>query len=418
MSIGKKIGIGVLALGLFAATFVGGTYFGYRTGIERPKTLIIRGVTDVDPAGNASRIDFSPFWEAWDAIDTYHLNAADANAKERVYGAMRGLVGALDDPYSEFFDPKDSKKFEEDVQGNFGGIGAEIGKRDGTIVVIAPLAGMPAERAGLLPGDAILLVNASSTDGLSVDETVRMIRGPQGSEVVLTVLRKGWEVPRDFSIVRDTIIAPTLDAELREGDIAYIKLHSFNANASELFRQALLNTLLKGAQGMVLDLRNNPGGYLEVAVDIAGWFLPRGTLVVKEESRQGVLDELRAYGTGALKNFPVLILVNEGSASASEILAGSLRDNRQVRLFGQTTFGKGTVQQIVDLRDGSTLKLTIAHWVLPSGQILEGEGLAPDTEVVPSDEDIASGNDVQLSAALRMMREMIAANSVRFTFTP
>ena len=415
---GKKIALGVLALGLVSAAFVGGVFFGYRTGIERPKTLVIRGVTDVDPEGNASRIDFGSFWETWDAIDTHHLNASSVGAQERVYGAIQGLVGSLRDPYSEFFDPQDSKKFEEDVQGNFGGIGAEIGKRDDQLVIIAPLAGMPAERAGLLPGDAIFLVNSSSTDGLSVDDAVRMIRGPKGTEVVLTVLRKGWDRTREFSIIRDTIIAPTLDAELRDGTIAYIKLHSFNANAPDLFRQALYKTLLDGAQGMVLDLRNNPGGYLDVAVDIAGWFLPRGTLVVKEESRQGVVDELHAEGNGALKGFPVVILVNEGSASAAEILAGSLRDNRQIRLVGQTTFGKGTVQQIIDLRDGSSLKLTIAHWVLPSGTILEGDGLTPDIEIIPSDEDIGSGNDVQLTKALSIMRDTINTSSVRFNFTP
>ena len=414
----KKIALGVLALGFISATFVGGTYFGYQAGLERPKTLIIKGVTNVDPEGNASRIDFSSFWEAWDAMDTHHLNAPAISADERVYGAIQGLVSSLHDPYSEFFNPQDSKKFEEDVQGNFGGIGAEIGKRDDQVVVIAPLAGMPAERAGLLPGDAILLVNASSTDGLSVDDTVRMIRGPKGTEVVLTILRKGWDNTREFSMTRDTIIAPTLDAELREGNIAYVKLHSFNANASDQFRQAMFKTLLGGAQGMVLDLRNNPGGYLDVAVDIAGWFLPRGTVVVKEESRVGIIDELRANGNSALRSFPVVILVNEGSASAAEILAGSLRDNRQIQLVGETTFGKGTVQQIVDLRDGSSLKLTIAHWVLPSGEILEGDGLAPDIEIIPSDEDIESGNDVQLTKAMSIMRDTISKSFVRFNFTP
>jgi carboxyl-terminal processing protease len=220
-------------------------------------------------------------------------------------------------------------------------------------------------------------------------------------------MRDGWEKPKEVKIVRDTIVAPTLDFEMKEGNVAYIRLHSFNANANRLFYQAVLQGLSRGAKGMVLDMRNNPGGYLEVAVDLAGWFVPRGMIVVSEEGRAGVTQEFRAEGNAALEKFPVVVLVNGGSASASEILAGALRDLRDVKLVGEKTFGKGTVQQIVELRDGSSMKLTIAHWVLPSGKVLEGEGLEPDIEVVLSDEDLESENDVQLTKALEVLRPMM-----------
>ena len=403
----KKLLIAFGMLLLVAVLFGSGIVLGYRVGVEHPKIITVRGVSGVT-SETPEGADFRLFWDAWDTIASNHLGGAVVTPREMVYGAIQGLVQAFDDPHSAFFSPADGEKFSQDVEGNFGGIGAEIGARDGGIVVVAPLADTPAERAGLQPNDLILAVNGSSTEGLTVDETVQMIRGPKGTEVALTILRKGWEASKDIPIVRDTIYVPTLDFEMR-GDVAYVELHSFNLNANPLFYQAMTQAAIQGARGVVLDLRNNPGGYLDVAVQLAGWFLPRGTSVVSEAGRDGVTDEFRAEGPAALVDLPVVVLVNGGSASASEILAGALRDARGVKLVGEQTFGKGTVQQIFDLADGSSLKLTIAHWVLPSGKVLENEGLTPDIEVVPSESDIASENDVQLTKALEVVREEIRA---------
>lgn len=385
--------------------FVSGLSLGFRAGELRPQNITIEGVSGIN--GDSQNTDFSVFWQAWDIISKNYLNDKNINTQNKVYGAISGLVQSLGDPHSQFFDPPDNKRFTEDIQGNFGGIGAEIGMKKDRIVVVSPLKNSPAEKVGLKAEDVILAVNSTSTEGLAVDQAVAMIRGPKGSEVKLTVFREGWDKPKEISIIRDTIVTPTIDASVREGNIAYVQLHRFNANANQLFYEAMVDVLNKGARGMVFDLRNNPGGYLDVAVDLSGWFVPRGTVVVSQSSRNGVTGELRASGNAALKDFPIVVLTNGGSASASEILAGALRDLRGVKLIGETTFGKGTVQEIMDLKDGSSLKLTIAHWVLPSGRILDHDGLVPDIEVKPSEKDIESGNDVQLTKAFEVMREML-----------
>jgi carboxyl-terminal processing protease len=394
---GAAVLSGVILLGA-------GVFAGYEAGVRNPKTIVVKGVTGTD--GNATTdADFGIFWQAWEMIDETHLNAKEIGADERVYGAIKGLVGALKDPHSLYLEPGESKQFEEDIRGSFGGIGAELGIRKERLVIIAPLKDTPASRAGLRSGDVILRVNATSTDGIPIDEAVRMIRGKEGTEVTLTIFRESWEKTRDIKITRERITIPTLDFEMKEGDIAYIRLHSFNGNVGALFYQSIVKASVEGARGLVLDLRNNPGGFLDVAVSLAGWFLPRGTLVVSEEGRVGTINELRATGNGALANFPVAVLINEGSASASEILAGALRDHRKVKLIGAKSFGKGTVQQLVDLRDNSSLKLTIAHWVLPSGAVLEGKGLEPDIPVELTEEDVEEKRDPQLDKALEVVKE-------------
>ena len=254
----------------------------------------------------------------------------------------------------------------------------------------------------------ILSINSTSTEGMNVDEAVRFIRGPKNTQVTLTILREGWDKPKDFKITRDTITVPTLDFTMKGRDIAYVQLYTFNANADYLFYNAVSKAISNSAKGMILDLRNDPGGYLDVAVDLGGWFFPKNTLVVKEESRNGGGDELRANGNAALANLPVVVLINGGSASASEILAGALRDNRKIKLIGEKSFGKGTVQQLIPMPDGSTIKLTIAHWVLPSGKILENGGLIPDIEVKMSDDDMKNKKDPQLDKAIEVIKEEIA----------
>ena len=377
---------------------------GFQFGQLSPREIVIKDA--VNRTDSRVTANFDTFWEAWQAINDKYLKSDTVKSEDKVYGATQGLVASLGDPYSQFFSPAESRKFEEDVQGNFGGIGAELGIRKERLVVIAPLKNTPAMKAGLIAGDYIVAVNSSSTDGVSIDKAVSWIRGEKGEKVKLTVFRDTWEKSKDIEIVRDTIEVPTLDWEMR-GDTAYIQLYSFNANATSLFYDAVLGVSQKGAKTVVLDLRNNPGGYLQVAVDLAGWFVPKGTLVVSEEGRTGEPEKLYARGNAALLDTPVVVLINQGSASASEILAGALRDQRKIKLVGEKSFGKGTVQELVNLHDESSMKITIAHWVLPSGKILEDGGLVPDVEVKMTDEDIENKRDPQLEKALEMAKELI-----------
>lgn len=396
---------GALSVLVAAILLIGsGFSFGYKTGTEFPKTIIVEGVSNFED-GKADDVDFGTFWQAWKLIDEEHLNHDSASAKDRVYGAIKGLVGSLGDPYSEFFPPEDNQKFREDIQGNFGGIGAELGMRDGQLVVVAPLKDTPAMAAGLRADDKILLVDSSSTLNISIEQAVKWIRGPIGKPVTLTIMRDEWQRPRDIEIVRANITIPTMEVEVLEEGIVHAQLFSFNANAQNMFYSELLPALASGGNGLILDLRNNPGGFLDVSVELAGWFIPRGSLVVSQEGRGGVSHEFRAVGNELLKDFPLVILINRGSASASEILAGAIKVNRgDVKLVGEKSFGKGTVQELESLRDGSSLKLTISHWVLPDGQILEGEGLTPDVEVEITEEDYEAERDPQLEKAIEILK--------------
>jgi len=388
---------------LVVAALVGGSFlFGIRIGEQNPKVLIVKGVSGVD--ADTKNADFSVFWQAWQTIEENYVKEKNGDKQDWVYGAIKGLVGALGDPHSEFFTPAENEKFEEDVTGRFGGIGIEIGIRQGTLTVIAPLKGTPAMEAGIKAGDLILEINSSSTEGITISEAVQKIRGPRGTKVNLLMYRDSWDKPRDFTITRDFINVPTLDLTMKEGNIAYLQLYSFNALAGSLFDRAAVDIVRNGTKGIVLDLRNDPGGFLDVAVEIAGWFLEPGDLVVKEATRSGDGLELFAEGNGALKDIPTVVIINEGSASAAEILAGTLRDNNGVKLVGEKSFGKGTVQQIFPLKDDSTIKLTIANWVLPSGLILEGSGLKPDYEVKMGEDDSIGGSDPQLDKALELLK--------------
>ena len=273
-------------------------------------------------------------------------------------------------------------------------------------MVIAPLKGNPAEAVGLKAGDKIFGIDGKPTDSLDVNEAVKKIRGEIGTAVVLTVFRDGWEKTEDFKIVRANIVIPTLETEFIEfggKKMARISLFAFNQNAPLGFYKEVLGASLNGAEGLILDLRNNPGGFLEVAINLAGWFVNKGEIVVSEKFRSGTGDVFRADGNQALKDAPVVILVNKGSASASEILAGALRAIRGTKLIGANTFGKGTVQELRSLSDNSKIKLTIANWVLPDGTIISEDGLVPDYKVEISDEDVKNKLDSQLEKAKEVL---------------
>ncbi len=395
---------------LAIAVLVGASYYsynyGYLKGIENPKTVIVRGVTDLEK-GKEEGIDFSVFWEAWQMIKDKYVKADELDSQNLVYGAIEGLIGSLEDQNSVFMAPLDAKKFNEDIAGEFSGIGAEIGIRNDQLVIIAPLKGTPAEKAELKPMDKILKIDDKTTDGLSTDEAVKLIRGLKGTTVILTILRQNWEKPKEISIVRDTIQIPTLDWEIKEGDIAYFHLYNFYEQAPLLFYQAVVKIALSAPKGIILDLRNNPGGYLEASVNLAGWFLEKGEIVVSEKFRSGEKQEFKSYGSGFLKDLPIVVLINEGSASASEILAGALRDNRGIKLIGKKSFGKGTVQELQTLKDGSMVKITVAYWLLPKGHQIEKNGLVPDYEIDLTEDDIKANKDPQLEKAMEIIKNEI-----------
>ncbi len=349
--------------------------------------------------------DFSLFWDAVKIIKNKYFDAGNITDEQILHGAINGAFESLGDPYSSFFEPSDAKKFHEDLNGVFGGIGAEIGEKDNVIVIVAPLKGNPAEAIGLKAGDKILEINGTSTIGMTVENAVKTIRGEPDTKVSLLVIREGWGEAKEFVITRQIVKVPTLEWETKKGNVAYIKLHNFNANVSDLMYQTVFSILLNRPNGIILDLRNNPGGFLDVAIDTAGWFVDRGAVIVREKFNGGNEDVFFSNGNASLSGIPLVVLVNGGSASASEILAGTLRDIRNVKLVGEKTFGKGTVQEVRDLRDGSSIKISIAEWLTPNGTSINESGLEPDFVVQQTEEDIKNGTDPQLEKALDILEE-------------
>jgi len=389
--------IGLLLLG-------GAFYVGFSYGqAQVPSQFLVEGL-DNQTVGEAAGVDFSLFWDAWRVIEEQYVGRKDLNRQEMVFGAISGMVKALGDPYTVFFEPQESKVFKEDVSGSFEGIGAEIGIRREILTIISPLKGSPAEAAGLRAGDKILEIDGEPTFDLSINEAVQKIRGPRGTAVILTIIRNDAE-PREISVTRDTIKIPVLEWEVINNDVAHIQLFSFSENASSAFRQAVLEILRLPINKIILDLRNNPGGFLEVSQEIAGWFVNPGDVVVIEDfgdERQN--REYRAIGNGALRDFKVVAIINGGSASAAEIMAGALRDLKGVTLVGAKSFGKGSIQELTNLKAGSSLKVTIARWLTPSGVSISEKGIEPDVKVELTEEDRLADRDPQFERALEIIR--------------
>ncbi|MFA7169972.1 MAG: S41 family peptidase [Candidatus Paceibacterota bacterium] len=358
------------------------------------------GLVKGDKTISEEKADFGIFWDAWGLIEkNYVLEPLDKD--KMVYGAISGMVDSLGDPYSTFLTPEENNTLNKDLQGRFGGIGAEVGYREGVIIVIAPLKGSPAEKVGLLSGDKIVEVDDKSTEGMNVDEIVDLIRGEEGTTVEIKVLR-GEEL-FVFNIVRDTIVDKTVRWEMKEDQLAYIEISQFKKDTSAELDAQIGDILAQDPRGIVLDLRNNPGGYLDVVVDVASRFIDEGQVVVIEESGDSK-KSYKANGNKRFNDLPIVVLVNEGSASASEILAGALKDYKLATLVGKTTFGKGLVQGITDLDDGSALKITVAKWLTPNGNNINKDGIVPDVEVGYTIEDYQAGKDPQLEKALEILK--------------
>ena len=362
--------------------------------------------------GKPSEVDFSLFWKVYSDLQEKYVDSSKLEPEKVLYGAIGGMVNSIGDPYTTFFEPENSKKFQEEISGSFGGVGIEIGKRNDILTVIAPLKDTPAYKAGIKAGDKILKIDNKPTDNISIEEAVNLIRGKKGTKVILTINNGAT---KDVELIRDTIKVPTIEWKLVEKggkNIAYMQIFSFNQTVDSEFRKAAEEILKSDADAVVLDLRNNPGGLLDSAINLAGWFLDKGKLVVSEEFGNGLKNEFKSDGNGALKSYPMIILINGGSASASEILAGAIHDNKGTRLVGIKSFGKGSVQELEKYDDGSSLKVTIAKWLTPDGISISETGIEPDVEVKISEEDLKEegkieigtpGKDPQLDKALDLL---------------
>ena len=362
--------------------------------------------------GQSEVINFSLFWQVLKKIEEEYADSKKIDYKEILYGAIKGMTESLKDPYTVFMKPGKTEEFTEAVEtgGSFEGVGMEIGIKGGILTVIAPVEGTPAKKAGIKAGDKILKINDTVTNDLLLEEAVNSIRGEKGTEVVLTVSRKSFKEPEEISIIRDVINIPIIKWGLIEKDdniVSYIKIYHFTGNLPDKFKEVVSEILADKTGKIVLDLRNNPGGYLEVAVDIASWFIPKGEVVsIEDFGGEETQKKYRSRGYEQLQDFPIVVLINKGSASASEIVAGALRDIRGVKLVGEKSFGKGSIQSLKKFRDGSSLKITVAKWLTPSGISISDEGLTPDVEIELTEEDFDADIDPQRDKAVEVLNNL------------
>jgi carboxyl-terminal processing protease len=347
-------------------------------------------------------LDYTSVEKVYDILKANYDGKLDQ--EKLLDGLKAGLTKASGDPYTQYFNPDETKEFDDELNGTFTGIGAELGQDDdGNLIIVSPIAGFPAEKAGLRPQDMIASIDGTTTNGMTIDEAINRIRGKKDTKVTLRIIRNKSE-DLSFTITRDEIRTPSTKWEMVEGNVGLITVNRFSPDTMSLMNQAALELKDKGAKSILLDLRSNPGGLLDAAVDMANMWLPAGKTIVQEK-RGGVVSQTYTSDGGAvLRGLPTAILINSGSASASEIVAGALRDNGVATLYGEKSFGKGSVQQIIDLPNGSEVKITIARWYRPNGQNIDKKGIKPDHEVKMTEDDYKQKRDPQKDAALEYLR--------------
>ncbi|MFA6426960.1 MAG: S41 family peptidase [Candidatus Magasanikbacteria bacterium] len=359
--------------------FAGMSYSTYHALTNEDKTVDISKVIDLYSATRSSEVSFDQFWDVWDKIKQKYVYQPVSDV-DLFYGSLQGLVAGLHDPYSIYFPPEKAKEFTSDLAGEFEGIGAEIGKRDEQLVIIAPLSGSPAEKAGLHPLDKILAIDGQDTNGLDIMEAITKIRGPKGSTVTLTITQNGFETAKEIPIIRDTINVPTVKWNKDDNGIIHLQLLYFNDTTWTEFDKATKEILLAAPEGIVLDMRTNPGGYLDTSVRVASEWISSGT-IVSERFNDGKETTYTSEGQHRLAGIPTVVLIDEGTASGAEIVAGALQDHKVATLVGNKSFGKGSVQDFEVLPDGSALKLTIAEWYTPLGRQINNKGIDPDVVI-------------------------------------
>jgi carboxyl-terminal processing protease len=402
----KYIGV-YFAVILFVAAFGLGLLTGQMLIVKRQTTdangnISISKVLNLNRSINRSdSVDFTQFWDVWDTIKEKYVKK-DVSDADMFYGAIQGLVYSLGDPYSMYMIPTVADEFAKDLSGEFEGIGAEIGIKSDQLMVVSPLADSPAEHAGLRPGDKILAIDATSTYGMDVNTAVGHIRGKAGSIVTLTISRDGLGDAFDVKITRQKINVPSVEFSWKGDKLAYIRILQFNEDTESLFDKYVDRLTREGAEGLVLDLRNNPGGFLEAAVSMSSEWVNAG-VIVSEKSENGVNNEHLTSGKHRLSGLRTIVLVNGGSASASEIVSGALQDHGQATILGEKTFGKGSVQDFETFIDGSALKLTVAEWYTPNGRNINKDGIAPDINFVEDWANEKIGEDKMLDKAVNLL---------------
>lgn len=396
-----------LIIFLFGTGMKFGEYKARLALFQSPALSSIQSGLTSDQKEKIKNIDFSLFWTAWDTVQEKFVDKTKLDPQKMYYGAIKGMVASLEDPYTFFLSPNENKEAKDDLGGIFEGIGAQLGLKDGAIVVIAPMKNSPAERAGILSGDIIMKVNNESTETWALPFAVSKIRGPKGTQVTLTLLRRTKELTVD--IKRDNIQVDSVELTY-EKNIALLKLNKFGDDTTAEWKNAV-NTISKKynareIKGMVLDLRDNPGGYLEGSVFVASEFLLKGKIIVTQEYKTGPSKKYEVNHVGKLLTIPLVVLINKGSASASEIVAGALHDHGRAKLVGEQSFGKGSVQEAVDLERGAGIHVTIAKWILPNGQWINHTGVKPDVII---ENNYTEGNtltkeqDLQLEKAIEIV---------------
>ena len=406
-----------LVLAFVVSSFLWGYYVG--SGRATVANSVIGSASGpgeiVGPKTSAAvrKVDFNEFWDLWSTIKERYVHQP-VDEQQMFYGAMAGMVASLGDPHSVFFDPKANDEFQKELSGKFEGIGAELGLKNGNLVVVSPLAGSPADQAGLKSGDIIIAVDDKDVTGLSLDEAVALIRGPKGTKVTLQILRGKAVKPQSFEIIRDTINIQSVQLSYVKSPagrkLAWLKVTNFDSDTAASFEKAVDQIVSAKPAGLILDLRGNPGGLFDTAVSMMGEWAP-GQVVVSERYADGTKDDSTAVGQGRLADLKTIVLVNGGSASASEIMSGALKDLGKGTLVGTQTYGKGSVQDVIPLKDGSSAKLTIAEWLTPKGVHIDQNGITPDYAVDLTNDDYNNDRDPQLDAARGLFDGVIPKTS-------
>lgn len=394
-SIPKYIGF-ILVIGLVFS-------LGWNSGVKHVQSSPLMETQVVDVNGSSENVNMSLFWETWNVLTSNYVDPQALVTEDMVFGAIKGMVASMNDPYTSFMTPKENKEFQDSLQGHLEGIGAELTLKNGLLTVISPLKNSPAQQAGLQPEDVIFMVDGESTEDMTLEQAVLKIRGEKGSTVALTILRKDQNEPLELKIKRDEININSIDWQMKE-DIAVIEINQFGDNTKTEFSKAVSEILSKKPKGVVLDLRYNGGGYLDGAVDITSEFLEKEKVVTIKKRNPEEDEVIYVNGQARMANIPMVVLINKGSASASEIVAGAIQDHKRGRLVGEKSFGKGTVQTVQNLVGGSSIRVTIAKWFTPNDQNINETGITPDVAVERTPEDFQSGKDPQLDKALEILK--------------
>ncbi len=396
-----------LVVFIFGSGYKIGEYKTQRSKIER-NSYNINNAPLADNQPQVKNLDFSLFWDVWNQVEKKYIDKKKLDPQKMFYGAIKGMVASLNDPYTFFLTPSENKQSKDDLGGKFEGIGAQLGLKDNRIIIVAPLKNSPAETAGVKAGDFILKVDGQSTKDWTLTQAVTKIRGPKGSQVTLTLERNQKQL--EVKITRSQINVASVELKYEtkaDKKLAILSLNQFGENTNQEWDKAVAKIKdqweKREIYGLILDLRDNPGGYLEGAVYLASEFLPIGKVVVKQQSSNDDTKTYYALRQGQLRDIPLVILINQGSASASEILAGSLRDHKKAILVGEKTFGKGSVQEAVDLKQGAGLHVTVAKWILPNGDWINSKGIEPDIKIknnIKEGNSLTREDDKQLDKAI------------------